>query len=76
MIRTGTLISNRITTADMQSNYIGKVIAALKGKTTRNPSMQTSESERIIGIIRKKRNLHIHIIFLTVYLSSFRKLNH
>ena len=54
MIRAGTLINNNVTTADIAraEHIYGKDIAALKGKTTRKPSMRSGNTEQITGIIR------------------------
>ena len=66
MIRNGTLINNSVTTADIAraEQIYGKDIAALKGKTTRKPSMQAGESEKITGIVRKEQSLYIDIMFV------------
>ena len=59
MIRAETLINNSVTTADLAraEQIYGNNIAALKGKTTRKPSVQAGESEKIIGLVRKEQNL-------------------
>ena len=66
MIRAGTLINNSVTTADLAraEQIYGKDIAALKGKTTRKPSMQAGESEKIVGLVRKDQNLYMDIMFV------------
>ena len=54
IIKNGTLLNNSVTTADVSraEKIFGKDVAALKGKTTRRPSMQSGGTEKIEAVIR------------------------
>jgi len=66
MIKNGTLLNNSVTTADVSraEKIFGKDVAALKGKTTRRPSMQAAGSEKTEAVVRVDQNLHMDIMFV------------
>ena len=66
VIESGTIINNAVTTADVirAQKIYGKDPAALKGKTTKRPSMQSGGTEKVEVTVREEQSLYMDIMFV------------